>query len=215
MQQREARIAIRWATALAGCAVASFFLLDRQTREPLYWLAQAPPVYWAVSILISFGKATFPLLAFAALWLYGFLCQSAHLKRAARVGIVAQAAAGALVWTLKLNIPRERPYVPYHREGGVPIGYFQSFPSGDAAVIFAFAFAASYAFPRARPAFLAFAAAVAAMRVFRLAHYPSDVFAGAAAGAAGWAIALAVTSWKEKRQNQTPSEQGQSVYTGL
>lgn len=215
MQQREVQNAIRWAVSLAGCAAASFLVLDRQTHEPLYRLAQSPPVYWAVSILISFGKATFPLLAFAALWLYGFLRRSAHLKRAARIGITAQAAAGGLVWMLKLNIYRERPYVPYHQEGGVPVGYFQSFPSGDAAVIFAFAFAASYAFPRARPAFFAFAGAVAAMRVFRLAHYPSDVFAGAAAGAAGWAIALVATSWKEKRLNQTPSEQGQSVYTGL
>ncbi|BCW98849.1 MAG: hypothetical protein KatS3mg024_1676 [Armatimonadota bacterium] len=206
MQRREIWIAIVWALALAGCAAASFFLLDRQTLEPVYWLSQMPPVYTAVEYLTTFGKAGFPILAFSALWLWGFLRRSGGLKQSAMLGIAAQVATGAIVWALKLSITRERPYVPYHLKGEIATGYYQSFPSGDAGAIFALAFAASHAFPRARPALMAFAAAVAAMRVFRLAHYPSDVFAGAAAAAAGWAVTLATFNWLDERKREPSSD---------
>ncbi len=200
MLQRQIRSATLWAVALSACAAASFFALDRQTREPVYWLSQLPPVYLAVEVLVTFGKAGLLFLALAALWLWGFLRKSISLRRAALLGFAAQAAAGALVWALKLNIPRERPYVPFHRTGDLTSSFYQSFPSADAAAIFAFAFAVCYALPRLRSALLTFAALVAAQRVFRLAHYPSDVLAGAAAGAAGWAMALALASWRQKRQ---------------
>ena len=198
MLQREVRIAAVWAAALAAGAALSFLLLDRQTREAVYWLSQNPPVYSAVEVLTTFGKAGFLVLAIAALWLWGFLRRSSLIREAAVLGLAAQAVTGLLVWAFKLGVHRERPYVPYHLKGELTGGYGQSFPSGDAAAVFAFAFAASLAFPRARFALMTFAAAVAAMRVFRLAHYPSDVFAGAAAAAAGWGI-TAMIAWRRDR----------------
>lgn len=62
----------------------------------------------------------------------------------------------------------------------------QSFPSAHTAFAFAFAVMLGDLFPRGRVWFLCIAALVALQRVFATAHYPSDVFAGAAVG---WIVA--------------------------
>ncbi len=207
METRDVRIALFWALGLAACAAASFLLLDRQTHETVYGLAQQAPVYTSVEVLVTFGKAGYLLLALAALWLAGWKTGSLALRRAAALGAAAQAVTGALVWAVKLSIPRERPYVPFHLKGAMETSYYRSFPSADAAAVFAFAFALALPFPRARPALMGFAAAVAAMRVFRMAHYPSDVFAGAAAGAAGWAATLALAALlKARSERRAPAD---------
>ncbi len=82
------------------------------------------------------------------------------------------AAAGLIVTVMKLIISRERPR-------GSDL---DSFPSGHTQVAFVFATVAAAEFPKfAVPAFAA-AAAIGLFRVTTEAHYPSDVFAGAAIG---------------------------------
>lgn len=58
----------------------------------------------------------------------------------------------------------------------------QSYPSAHSTVAVAFAVALSAAFPQGRKLFFVMAACVCFDRIQCLAHYPSDVFAGAACG---------------------------------
>lgn len=61
---------------------------------------------------------------------------------------------------------------------------FASFPSGHSTTVFATAVAFAALYPRARGWLLALAVVVASTRVVLGSHYPSDVIAGAAIGAA-------------------------------
>ena len=104
----------------------------------------------------------------------------------------------ATVWTadlatlgLKALVGRDRPYV--HVPEADPLvrtTIGQSFPSGHAATSFAGAVVLTYLFPRGASAFFALAAAVAFSRVYVGVHYPSDVVAGAAVGAAVGLLAV-------------------------
>jgi undecaprenyl-diphosphatase len=62
---------------------------------------------------------------------------------------------------------------------------YASMPSGHSAAAFAAALAIGAVWPRARAAMWLYAAAIAISRVVVLAHYPSDVLAGACAGVCG------------------------------
>jgi len=65
-----------------------------------------------------------------------------------------------------------------------------SFPSGHAAVAAGLATALAWKYPHGLPVFACLAAASAAQRLFSSAHYPSDVFFGAACGVAAAAVCL-------------------------
>ncbi len=99
--------------------------------------------------------------------------------------------AGGMYALLKWPVGRIRPIVfinPWHFEpfrGGLR-GFIHlenaAFPSGHACLAFAWAAGMAYLLPRGRWAFYAVAAAVGVERVMELAHYPSDVVAGAGLG---------------------------------
>jgi undecaprenyl-diphosphatase len=114
--------------------------------------------------------------------------------------IVPRAAlTAACVWTadlialgIKSASGRARPFDTLPEVEpllGVTVG--TSLPSGHAATSFAGAVVLSYLFPRAWPAFFLLALAVAFSRIYVGVHYPSDVLAGAALGAA---VSLAAIS---------------------
>jgi undecaprenyl-diphosphatase len=115
---------------------------------------------------------------------------------AARVGFVFLAIGipGLFVTIVKRLIGRVRPsdlgpfaYEPFSWKAA-----YASLPSGHATTAFAAAIAIGSLFPRTRPVMWLFAGTIALSRVAVSAHYPSDVIAGAAIGAA---TALLVRRW--------------------
>jgi undecaprenyl-diphosphatase len=74
---------------------------------------------------------------------------------------------------------------------------YASFPSGHATTAFAAAVAIGALWPRLRPLLWTYAILIAVSRVIVTAHHPSDVVAGAIAGAVG---ALLVRDWLAARR---------------
>jgi undecaprenyl-diphosphatase len=154
------------------------------------------PVFVALSVI---GYAGLAWVALAPL-----------LAIAARKPILATTALTALsVWTadliatgLKAAVDRPRPFevVPEaDRLMGATVG--TSFPSGHAATSAAGAVALALLVRRFIPALALLAAAIAFSRIYVGVHYPLDVVAGAALGAA---VALAV--WTLVRALRMPAE---------
>ena len=124
--------------------------------------------------------------------------RDAPVRPALRVAL-SEAGAGVVVGAGKYAVRRRRPYlavpgVAARLRGARVHGAGRrsySFPSGHAALAFATATSATLSHPRAAvaaPAF-AWAGSVALARVWHGVHYPSDVLAGAAVGAASaWAV---------------------------
>ncbi|HCJ10774.1 MAG TPA: phosphatidylglycerophosphatase [Clostridiales bacterium] len=145
-----------------------------------------------------------PLGLLTAAWVWGALPTSAAPpRRQARYGawavLIALSGAWLLNSALKFVFQRARPGLPPLSEAA---GY--SFPSGHAMVTLAFFAVSSYVvavtFSTARggrptlPAVLAAAAAVVTLlvglsRIYLGVHFPTDVAAGFAAGAA-WALTV-------------------------
>jgi membrane-associated phospholipid phosphatase len=132
-----------------------------------------------------------PLLALSgAVLAYGVLAGD---RRAAGAGARMLGSLVLATWTktgLKNLVARTRPNVLVD-EGryavepfGPDEGPWHSFPSGHTAGSVAVARAVGRAYPQARTAAYAGAAAVALVQIPRGAHYPADVVVGAAVGVA-------------------------------
>jgi membrane-associated phospholipid phosphatase len=116
-----------------------------------------------------------------------------------RVGFlfVAIGAPGLFVTTIKRMIGRARPMVMGHVDPFVfrPFIWrpeYASLPSGHATTAFSVLVALGALWPRGRNVLVIYALSIAASRVIVVAHYPTDVFAGAVIGALG---ALMVRRW--------------------
>ncbi len=80
-----------------------------------------------------------------------------------------------------------------------------SFPSGHAATSFAAAVVLAFALPALAPAFFVLAALVGFSRLYVGVHFPLDVLAGAALGAAvATALLLLARTLRRSRQPRTP-----------
>jgi undecaprenyl-diphosphatase len=111
---------------------------------------------------------------------------------------VAVWSADLLSLVGKLLVDRPRPYRAFpEADPLLRTDVSSSFPSGHAATSFAGAVILAYLFRRAVPALLALAALVAFSRVYVGVHYPLDVIAGAALGAA---VALALVGGLKARR---------------
>ena len=104
----------------------------------------------------------------------------------------AYAIAGGLTDVLKRAFDRPRPSLvdpAVHPLVAVP--HSAAMPSGHASTAFAAAVAVGLVHPRLRWPLLALAALIALSRVWLGVHYPTDVIAGAALGAA-----IAIALWR-------------------
>ena len=116
-----------------------------------------------------------------------------------------------LVSIVKRLIGRSRPFVGGSADPFLfaPFGWraeYASLPSGHATTAFAVAVAVGALWPRTRPVMWAYALIIAMSRVVLTAHHPSDVLAGALAGAFG---ALLVRNWfVARRLGFAPAPEG-------
>lgn len=144
--------------ALARQGVAPLFRVVSRLGDGVFWYA-----LMAAALALEGWRAVVPV---------------AHMAAVAVLGL-------ALYKWLKSRTARPRPYQVHAavRLGADPLDAF-SFPSGHTlhAVAFAILFTAYY--PSLAPLVVPFAALVAASRLVLGLHYPSDVLAGAAIGAA-------------------------------
>jgi undecaprenyl-diphosphatase len=134
------------------------------------------------------GVVWYLLLLMIPVW-YG----ERGLKPALLMAVVMLSGAG-LYKLLKQRLVRERPYITFDNilAGTVALDRY-SFPSGHTLHAVALTTLATAYFPELGWLLVPFAALVAASRVVLGLHYPSDVLAGAALGAAlaGAGLALA------------------------
>lgn len=204
-----ARLAVGAAAAIAALILIMVFVDVPAIRAA----RQSPP--WLVStfqVVTEFGLSgwfLFPLggaLIVMALVNAPSLTRTSQLVLASlsvRLGFLFLAIAlpGLLVSIVKRIIGRARPVVA--GEDAFLYKFFlwrveyASFPSGHATTAFAAAVAFGVLWPRLRPLMWSYAIAVALSRVVVTAHHPSDVVAGAIAGAVG---ALLVRDWLAARR---------------
>jgi undecaprenyl-diphosphatase len=176
----------------------SYFLFDERTFS---WFRDHPSTWqknsW-VKAIRGFGSAWGPI------WLLlNWVCATGR-QRPALAGLLALLLTFPSVCTLKPLVHRPRPREVIAAatqtekvENNNNSSWNLSFPSGDTAVVFAVATALA---PFVRWPwglfFFSIASGVGAMRVVVLAHYPSDVCAGAAIGIlSAWLALQIITRW--------------------
>lgn len=145
--------------------------------------------------------------------LLGLLCVAAATgwqeRRVVRI-FLGTSIAGLAANVVKLLIARTRPRAFDFDTAGIlegfvgllPLGMggssIQSFPSAHTASAFGFAALLTWAFPRGRNTFIVLGLLVGIHRISTSAHYPSDVFVGAAVG---WLVGLwfTGTTWPARQ----------------
>jgi undecaprenyl-diphosphatase len=137
-----------------------------------------------------------PLLALsAAVTVAGFIRRDRKMKRAGLRMLIAVALATSAAKTGKKLVARTRPtkLVDEHRHaiyrGGAHDHDLESFPSAHAAGGFAAARAASRDYPLFAPQAFSTAVLAGGLKVLKGDHFPSDILAGLAIGAAAEMIA--------------------------
>ncbi len=188
---------------LSLAALLSFFSIDERVFS---WLCNHPDSWlrsnW-LRVLKGFGRAWLPV------WLlFSWICAAKHRQQPALVGLLALIMVSPMVTSLKVLVHRPRPTeiieASMNTDGaGTEKNNYKwwsdnlSFPSGDVAVVFATATALA---PFVRwPLVLLFfttAGIVSIKRVTALAHYPSDIFAGAVIGIfSAWLALQIIVRW--------------------
>jgi len=187
-------------TTLSVIGLLSFFLIDERVFS---WLRNHPHIWlegnW-LRVIKGFGKAWLPI------WLLlNWVCATGR-QRPALVGLLALVLIAPMVTSLKVLVHRPRPREiiaastkteEAENNNNNQRSHNLSFPSGDAAVVFAAATALA-SFIRWPWVLLFFTTAsiVGIKRVTTLAHYPSDVFAGAIIGIfSGWLALQIILRW--------------------
>ncbi|MBI5835900.1 MAG: phosphatase PAP2 family protein [Candidatus Eisenbacteria bacterium] len=157
---------------------------DREGRKFFHETLYDPTVHDFMSGATQLGNGAVVLAGCGALALLGH----DSLAVTGRVAGAATMQAGAMALGLKLLVYRERPDGPSARIGS-------SFPSGHAAVSFAFATVIAERHPKVAPWAYAAAALVGISRVYLGRHWPTDVLAGAALGYGAGRLAV----WESHR----------------
>lgn len=177
-------------SGLLGVAVVELVLFLRFDTVVVLWAKDLHRISGAYSILgivdplmnvISNGAT----LIAAAFLLYAIgRLKKPSLYPFGKSLLIGLLSAGISVQVLKHLIGRARPRLtdsvifigPSLKSG------YDSFPSGHSTLAFCLAYVASRYYPRYSAAFYLFAITVALYRIDCLAHFPSDVLAGAVVG---------------------------------
>ena len=138
-------------------------------------------------------------IVIALVVIFFVLKKPAYLRQHLPWFLAAMLVAGLCIFALKKMIPRPRPlsdFASLIEAGTVHIHvlgkqlWYRSFPSGDTQTAFTAATYLSFLLPRWTPLFLSLAVGVGLSRIYVGVHFPLDVIAGAAIGAAfgvgGW-----------------------------
>lgn len=182
------------------CSVLTFFTIDQPVGA--YFVSQ--PVKGELRHFLSaaehFGTPWGQMLA-----LLGVAAATGWRERRGVRIILGATAAGIAANIIKLMVARTRPRAFNFDtltlgDGFVTLFPFgaggsdvQSFPSGHTASAFGFACLLTWAYPRGRGVFLAFAGLAGLQRIASSAHFPSDVLV---ASALGWLVGSTFIHWK-------------------
>jgi undecaprenyl-diphosphatase len=158
-------------------------------------------ITWSFEHVTGFGLSGWFLWPLGSVFLVLAALPTQHLTRFSRavlaaimvrVGFLflAIAVPGLFATTIKRVIGRARPLVTGDTD---PFAFapfiwrfdYASLPSGHATTVFSALVAFGLLWPRARPALLIYALLISVSRVVVLAHYPSDILAGALVGIIG------------------------------
>jgi undecaprenyl-diphosphatase len=176
-------------------AVASYVFLDARVST---WFLSHPNNWhrnpW-VDAFRQAGKGGVPI------WLLVAWSCLTDKWRPTFIGIAALILVGASIVPVKLVVHRGRPNAvatASRQNTEVPWQAKVSFPSGDTAVVFAVATALSFSFGRlCTVSLFMIAGVIGLLRITSLAHYPSDVLAGATLG---MLCGLYAVRWAAARQ---------------
>jgi membrane-associated phospholipid phosphatase len=180
---------------LSVLSLASVFGFDRPTLSAL----SRTKVDWDG----GFWADTFTRLgkAWLQIWLLLIWFWVSRRRREVLAGLLSLILVGIVVSPMKVAANRPRPHAVLQAQatGQIDPGFSNrmSFPSGDTAAAFAVTTAVlpALGWPL-RLVFLGVCAAVGGLRVAGIAHYPSDVLAGAAIGLlAGWLATRLIDKW--------------------
>lgn len=189
-----------WVSVITLClaTLLSYFLLDERV---FFWLCRHPSKWYAnnwVQTFILLGKA------WVVIWLLLSWVWATGQERPALVAILALLLVFPMVYLPKFLVHRPRPReiiaaptITEEAKNNNGLSQNLSFPSGDTAAVFAIA-VALVPFIRRLWAltFFTLSSIIGILRVGVLAHYPSDVCAGAAVGIlAGWLAPQILSRW--------------------
>lgn len=180
---------------LSATSLVSWLWFDERAFSQLSQTAVTWDDNFWVDVFTRLGKA------WLQIWLLLLWFVISRRRHDVLAGLLALILVGIVVNSLKVTVQRTRPYTVLKIQAtGQPDRKFThhlSFPSGDTASIFGVATAVlpAVGWPL-RVLFLGSSAAIGGLRVTAMAHYPSDVLAGAAIGLlAGWLAIRLIHKW--------------------
>lgn len=198
--------------ALAAILIVAVAVVALDARSVAGARALPAALVWPFRHITELGLSGWFLFPTAFLLLAAAAADSTGLPKfsrnvlaaiSVRLGFIFMVIAvpGLVVAILKRLIGRARPFVAGEEAWTSQLWVWRpdyaSFPSGHATTAFAAAVAIGALWPRLRPVMWAYAVVIAVSRVIVTAHHPSDVIAGAIAGAIG---ALLVRNWYASRR---------------
>lgn len=186
-----------WAAAFAVAFALCMGLLDHSVAQAMSRLPHW--IVWPFDVITDFGKSGWFLwpLGVLLLVLAGLPARLTRMSQAVlaaiavRVGFLFAAIAvpGIAVTIIKHIVGRGRPRVGHFDPFlFAPLNWpaaYASLPSGHATTAFSVCVAFGALWPRWRIPLFVYAVLIALSRLVVLAHFPSDVLAGAAVGSLG------------------------------
>jgi protein-S-isoprenylcysteine O-methyltransferase Ste14/membrane-associated phospholipid phosphatase len=194
--------------------IVCFIFVD----EPVFSWLRHNPIQFNKNIL----EAAFEQLGkvYAVVWLLLLWVWLTGRHKTVLIGLLALIITVPAVWSVKAVVKRPRPSDVIKAEANIEHKHeaaeSRSFPSGDTASVFAIGTVLAFSARRFWITGIADGCIVVGiLRVLDLAHYPSDIFAGAALGIfCGWA-AIRIRNKNPKIENVFAGEEQKLAFIGI